>query len=397
MSLLHIANIPIVEPFIQDSVLGGLRQDSNKIKFSDIYDLDMFNYISQKEGAPIIIPYSNYIHHAPKKAIFVLMKKTHCNCSTIPPPEVIWEASEGSDECYPLINETSLLVNTGNTTVVAPIYNDGHTYCYIRIVRAYHMLLSGQTITLDQFKNTIMNGRVLEGIVLVLSLWRTPWQVGRCNKITLDPQKISDSPHLQEAVERYKRHFKLVDGEYVGVMLRSEHAYLMIQTQLRQMKTSPYTLEKCLNEVLDQTKHAMTETNTLSVFVTADIGQFGTNSWNDSVHKGHKHEIFEITDDVQKTIDSLYHSTLSFTQWEHSFIDATKGLKDKGYISAIQRVLASRARCLILLGGGSFQRMALTSYLVHTQPQKLCVHLICMDRTYNKQFNKQISRYYYDT
>ena len=53
------------------------------------------------------------------------------------------------------------------------------------------------------------------------------------------------------------------------------------------------------------------------------------------------------------------------------------GSTDRGYIAAIQRVLASRADCLVLVGGGDFQSMAVYDFMNFHNSSK-CVHLVCV-------------------
>ena len=380
-------DVPIVEPFIQNSTLGGLKGGHDAIRFKDMFNLETFNNISLSEGVPRIIPYPTYLQHAPRKAVFVniqrIRRKRTERPLPLPLPEVVWSAPAGSEECYhPDVS----------SSIIPPTYADNHHYCYVRIVRAYHQILNKNIITKDQFYSTVLGGRELVGMTLVLSLWRTPWQVKRCPEVTVEPPKIQQSPHLVEAVERYREQFILSDGQYIAIMLRSEHAYLMTQTQIRLHRPTRNTLQQCLNDTLAKAHSLMTDMNISSVFVTADAGMYGTSSWKESVHKAHRHELPGIIAQVQETVEKLYGGRWSFHDWEQSFSEATGGVKDRGYVAALQRGLASNAACLVLLGGGSFQRLALTSYLHHTkthgQPQ--CVHLVCMDRMYNEQFNALI-------
>ena len=379
-------NVSIVEPFVQNSTLGGLKGGHDAIQFRDMFNLETFNNGSLSEGVPRIIPYSTYLQHAPRKAVFVKFQRQSRKLSKIPlplpPPEVVWSAPAGSEECYrPDVN----------SSIVPPTYPDNH-YCYVRIVRAYHQILNQNIITKDQFYSTVLGSGELVGVTLVLSLWRTPWHVKRCPEVTVSSPKIQQSPRLVEAVERYRKQFLLSDGQYIAVMLRSEHAYLMTQSQIRFHKPTRNTLQQCLNDTLAKARSLMADMRTSSVFVTADAGMYGTSSWKESVHRGHRHELPGIIAQVQEIVEKLYRGRWSFHDWEQSFSEATGGVKDRGYVAALQRGLASNAACLVLLGGGSFQRLALTSYLQHTkthgQPQ--CVHLVCMDRMYNEQFNALI-------
>lgn len=385
MKLVGIENVSIVEPYIEDSALQGLRDPSSNIRFRDMFDLEMFNSISRAEGAADIVPYTTYLKYAPKRAIYVqidhLRKKDYPD-STLPPPELVWAAPEGSEECYQ---------PEQNSKIVPPVYPDGHTYCYFRVIRAYHRPLYRKTITAKQLQSTVLGGLDLKGFTLVLSYWRTPWRLGGCPMITVTPPKVSDSPKLLEAVEKYKKKLKLIDGQYVAVMFRSEHAYLMIQSHIRFKRPSGYTVEKCLEETIEKTHTTMTELKAPRVFMTADVGFYGSNSWKETLRRKYKEELPKITHQVEEAVEKLYGGP--FQEWEQGFTDILGDQDDSAFAAAVQRVLASRAACLILLGGGSFQRMALASYLHQAQPKNLCVHLVCMDRAYKGQFEQQIEKY----
>lgn len=379
---LQLRNVLIVEPFITDSVIGGpVKSQRNDIRFSDMFDLRPFNQVSLSEGAAVIVPYSTYLLHAPRKAIFVklvIIRRSVDASPELPPPEVIWESSATTQQCYQPTNTSA--------AIIPPHYLEGRHYCYIRVVRAYHKILNSRTITAEQFRSTVLGGGEFESISLVLSYWRTPWQIGRCPEITVTPPKISDSPGLLEAAERYKQQMGMVDGRYVAVLLRSEHAYLMIKSRKRFHRPSGYTVHQCLNETQVTAEAAMAELNTSTVFVTADVGRYGSSSWRETLRHGYQNGLPVISSEVAETVRRLYRGRRSFDQWEQSFSGVWD---DRGYVAALQRVLASRAACLILLGGGSFQRMVLASYLHHTHT--MCVHMVCMDRAYEAQFNNNIS------
>ena len=386
MKLVGIQNVSIVEPYIESSTLGGQRIPSSNIRFRDLFDLEAFNRISRAEGAAEIVPYSTYLRHAPQRAIYVIIQnlsiKNHPS-PTLPPPELVWAAPEGGEECYQPEKDSR---------IIPPVYPDGHSYCYFRVIRAYHRPLYRKAISAKQLQSTVLGGLELKGFTLVLSYWRTPWRLGGCPMITVTPPKISDSPHVLDAVTKFEKKMKFADGQYVAVMLRSEHAYLMIQSHIRFKRPSGYTVQKCLEETMEKTRATMTELNAPRVFMTADVGLYGSNSWRETLRKNYKEKFQNITHQVQGAVEEMYGGP--FQEWEQGFTDILgSGLKDSVIVAAVQRVLASRAACLILLGGGSFQRMALASYIHQAQPTKFCVRMVCMDRAYEGQFTQQIEQY----
>ena len=382
MKCLQLRNVLLVEPLVTDSAIGGEMNKNKEVRFSDMFDLRAFNQESRSEEAAQMVPYSTYLHNAPRKAIFVkfVMIRRHVNdTSEIPPPELIWESS-ATHQCYK---------PTDSSTIIPPPYLEDHHYCYIRVVKAYHKIRTYHTIEAEQFSSIVMGGGQLEGVTLVLSYWRTPWHIGRCPAVTVKPPKITDSPYLLQTAERYKQKMGLTDGKYVAVLLRSEHAYLMIKSHIRFNRPSGYTVKACLDEVQAKTEAAMADLNTSSVFVTADVGRYGSNSWRETLRRGYDKELPGITAEVEGTVEGLYGGRWSFQQWEQSFYGVEGSVDDSGFVAGLQRVLASRAGCLVLLGGGSFQRMLLASYLHNTQAK--CVHMVCMDRGYEGHFIRNIS------
>lgn len=57
-----------------------------------------------------------------------------------------------------------------------------------------------------------------------------------------------------------------------------------------------------------------------------------------------------------------------------------RGVTDAGYVAGLQRVLAGRADCLVLVGGGDFQTMAAVDYMRYHN-SSYCIHLVCVKTT----------------
>ena len=86
---------------------------------------------------------------------------------------------------------------------------------------------------------------------------------------------------------------------------------------------------------------------------------------------------------IRSTVVTLLNNTLNFEEWEDTFMEVS-GIEDRGYIAALQRTIASRADCLVLVGGGHFLELALHEYLRdHPSP---CVHFICLEKLYKDEY-----------
>ena len=89
----------------------------------------------------------------------------------------------------------------------------------------------------------------------------------------------------------------------------------------------------------------------------------------------HKDVINNIETEVFQTV---YNNSLTMQKWEQTFVQATNGIKDKGYIAAVQRTIVENSQCLILLGGKSnFQQTLLLSY--KEKHKETCIHEVCYE------------------
>ena len=116
--------------------------------------------------------------------------------------------------------------------------------------------------------------------------------------------------------------------------------------------------------------------------VTLDIysymGKFGSGVWSDLETK-HGVDVDGLKEKSKELLNSLFDNQLGLYEWEESFTQATNGIENSGYIAALQRTLASRTKCLILVGGGTFQDLALKDYLrIHPKREDWCVKLVCI-------------------
>ena len=74
---------------------------------------------------------------------------------------------------------------------------------------------------------------------------------------------------------------------------------------------------------------------------------------------------------------------------EESFAQVASVANSGGYMAALQRTIASKADCLILVGGGYFQELALNDYKMnHPDKNKWCVHLVCA--TYSETLKQDL-------
>ena len=379
----------IVEPFINNSVLKTCTEYSQRsIKFSDMFDLKNFNRVSRGEGVTELVPWETYVTSAPPDAILVMVKRFRGR-GPVPPFAVLWAAQPGSGECWQ---------SSGGHS---DVWIKNKRLCYIRVVHISFKHFSSRAFSAKEAHTAVLAGLNPTTVTIVFEYWYAPSVKFESplfspssylsdglndvsnNSVFLVP-KLQDSPKLLRDVEDYQKQFlKGSSGpSYVAVMLRAEHSLLMLNERNEGNGTYNMSaqLQNCLDEVVTKTSMMMAKLETKNVFVTADVGLYGSRSWQKTLSRARlsTRQLTRVEEQVKLTVKRLYSDQWTFEQWEKSFSVATGGVEDKGYTAAVQRGLASRGSCLILLGGGEFHTLALKHYVDRTEPHNRCIDLICI-------------------
>ena len=149
-----------------------------------------------------------------------------------------------------------------------------------------------------------------------------------------------------------------------------------------------------MTKVVDIARNLSSRTsspNTNNIFLTLDVGKYGSKSveWVLGLSKYNlKNKSSDVITSVKKIVPALYGQKWTFKEWEESFIKATDGIENPGYIASLQRTIASRADCLILMGGGDYHRLALHGYLeLHPDTSQQCLRFVCFRKGLQDQFS----------
>ena len=232
----------------------------------------------------------------------------------------------------------------------------------------------------------VLNRWHKRSVLLVFSWWQRLWFTHpECVSIYNDGYtQICPSPRLLKDAKNYNDLYNNItasDGgvvaKKIAIMIRLEHALDFIQEP-------KYSVKKCLQQLVQSSAKLQGKSDRMPI-LTADIGKYGSQSWSRSVKN--KMELVKIEKQTKDAIELLLNKTMSFERWEESFIKATDGVTNEAYIGALQRMVASRADCLVLMGGGNFQSLALQDYVHLHSRKKWCVKFICIDKEKQNNFN----------
>ena len=358
-------NLPmlILEPILNETEFISFSNvfETSLLQFSDLFDISQFNSASESMKFAQLGSQDHFYKNAPRKVIYVNSSRSRRFKGT-KPPTLIWTASKEND-CY--------------SEVYIP---DG--FCVVRVIdltSQWSMQKSYQIFSVAEMHEIIFGRWSPQEITLIFRQWHTPWYVlnptlqqpSQCRNIRniSTESQFYPSRRLLTDVHYYENHF-LGSRNKLAVMLRLERMTMQLNIKKHRSDNSS---ETCLSEAVEAAEQMWSKDIEYSKpIVAVDVGKYGSRSWRKNV------DMMKLKQQANSTLSLLFHNQWTFEQWENSFTQAARGITNSGYIAALQRTLASRADCLVLLGGGYFQDLALNDYLRnHPKKEQRCVHLVC--------------------
>ncbi len=419
------SNLPmkIVEPFFRNSIFYGfpnLEQGIQSLgpqadaRLRDVLDLEQFNSISREQGLDGLVTWEEFTAKSPRNVIVVTEADTR---SERKPPKVVWSGGkdeQGHQKCYPSMRGISWMKN---------LTHYDQSFCIVKIVKLRPITLMSRRapFTMDEMSDVIFGSWDPREVSLVFKWWCwhwDPWGVGQQEATTEDTrphcrpivkkllyEKMVPHQellsHAQNFEKRYAELGKSDAGKSgdpasetksrlsVAVMLRIERVVVNeLLVGRDDVDTLLQKVGSCLADTAVVTRGLEERSGGGKVFLTVDIGRLGSKSWRqrDIPNELGKQKISEM---VQQTMGELLHTNLSMDQLDDLYVDVTEGKDDPGYIAAIQRVIASRADCLVILGGGNFIKLALEQYLrSHPSHAGRCVHYVCVNKRFRVEYRK---------
>ncbi len=332
----------IVEPFMsRTSFFGSLLEKENFLKLSDYFDYEHLNKASREAKLAEFTTLDQFVKEGSKNIIFIATYS-----------KIMKVVSSSNGSCLKI---RAVPKKTG--------------YCVVAIIYTNQVT---QTLQNDNLRDNILGKWLNEGVTIMLSLWRGPICIHKeCEGVGLATKnQFLPSARILRDAEQYRR---LSSDSSIAFMIRLEHIILMSR------RSSENTIPKCIEKLSGVLEDLQEGTHGVPM-IAADIGKYGSRSWTWGIHN--EQEVSQAKDLIKSMMMNIFKSSsMSFENWEESFVKAAGGQNTSGYIAALQRTIASQAECLVLMGGGNFQEMALVDYLRFQKNRRRepCVHLICVD------------------
>ena len=378
-------NLPmyIVEPFFGNSVavsrppLPPEDNGTTLLRFSDYFDSEYFNSVSDTHGYARLASWEDFEQNAPRSLILVQVQMQSGNSDgnfvRSPGCEIVWEVNDTTASCYKEKFRYTRKM----------LYLIRQNFCVVKVINVFAVFVSERIFTAAEMYDVIFGKWHPDQVTVMFTLWRSVWNVPNpalpivsvCNAnnfLVALGNRLHPSERLLKDATNYKKLY-LDSRNSVAVMMRSEHSVWLVEK-------IGMTIESCLEKVLDLVRDIQEELGSCSMFTTADVGAFASGSWEQTfVNYNYSVEKKSGTlRAIKHAVEVLHDKKFTFEEWEQSFSKVTGGIQDRGYIAALQRTIASQADCLILMGGGDFQALALQDYLHnHPDKSKQCIHTVC--------------------
>lgn len=352
--------VKIVEPFLQDSRMVVPLDASQEalLRFSDLFDLRQWDKLTTMLGFAPLASWDAFLSDAPRELIVV-----HLHYSSV---QSIQRRITSGEKASHLAFSNAYKEGCARKEEFAERlkYLTERNFNVVRevCINFEH----GDELTLFQFNSHIFGPHHPREVTILLDEWRgfTPGDNGKRVLVsdacwTYDSSRLA--PYLKPSqqihcdAQKYREMF-LQGSDYIAVIVRTEKIKVGEGLDVHQC------LQRTLNTL--EVVHSKTQLN--RVFLSMDIGKYGSSGTREHDLK-----------DYQHFLTSIYGSGASTELWERSF-ELVSDVREAGYIAALQKMLVSEARCVVAVGGGSFQRHTLTlhKYASKVKGHSPCVHIV---------------------
>lgn len=419
----------IAEPYLEDTKLRGVTSSPNRLKLSSLFDFDHFNAKSRQVGNPELINVDDFISSRPKPVILINVEHNRSNTVIWKSPQVVQNNSRDGHKCLQRSDITALTNSKWQeiTYFMEKLSElESKEAC---IVRVLELDTRNKSLNHTSIQKLIFGEWLPQEVTLVFDYWSGPYFIpipSPANGMNCKRNfrtngtrfQFKPSQRLIHDAEKYRNAY-LGGEKKVAVMMRIEKVTEEVEKmrkeenefenqEIKHMKGITGVIDRYTNGTLREVGKCFTEIQRLKKMidqdsktmplVTMDVGDYGSDSFRAKTTEN----ILRLSN---KTLMALYNNKWTMREWEKSFVDAAGGETNKAYIAALQRTLASTAECLILLGGGNFQVLALQDYLRHRHEsvgerggegggEMVCVHVACMVKRNDALIRRVLGKHY---
>ncbi len=359
-----------VEPFMDRSSpsvpLEKMLKAETKFKvLGDLVDIDLWNIeVRSTFGYQPMSTWDEFLKFAPRNVVLGCMQ--HQNPPNLHVPQPGSDYKIGCrDECF-------------SRHKVGLRYLEQYGFVVVRQACANFYNFAG-AVTTDSLLENLLGRHKREQVTIILNEFRGFFGLYRLqvlsncgmihNRITVPV--LPSAKTMKDSQKYITQHFQ--DKPYIAILIRVERLVLHLHWNVTDCAAQ-------IISVLDRlhSKQSLPR----KYFLAMDVGMYG------SLGSVQHHLLLH----GKNLFKSIYKDTWSFNEWEKSFDNFTKSpvsredagvservVNEAGYIANLQRTVAAKSACLVMVAGGGFQSQARDYYKTfHPNQKDQCIQLACM-------------------
>jgi hypothetical protein len=361
-------------PFNESDGSDVIPPPEDALLFDDLFNLANFNKISRDLNYSQLAPRDIFFEKAPRKIVLVFIYEGERN--ELPELTRLWpKRSASPGACFdPLTSQ----LNSDPKYQLYQIVQKG--FCIVKVILFRMTRGEALIFTEGQLRTNILGRMKTTEFTLVFNIWMPKFVLpGIKGRECIDSGYHSSKGQFQPSrrllanAKYYKKHFMNSTDGHISLMIRLEQVYMYLHRP--RSAYGNWTVKKCLDMAIQKVKEYQSNRSLGLPFVTLDVGKYGSKTLKSAV------ELDKLKNDtkyINRLLSSVYDHRWNLKEWENSFTHTTGGIVDSSYIAALQRTLASRAKCLVLVGGGMFQELTMRKYMELHNKEDWCIEFLCV-------------------
>ena len=364
-------NLSVVQPLMKNSFFStplNWSEHADMLQMEDVYNMKEWREHTGGKGYAPLVRWEEFIDHAPRDVILVQMKYhpllriVSLQKHGVEFPHPVSEDKRYKHGCdYRNVTKAFQVLKAKNFTVIEKL-------CY--------NYRTGDLVPLETYKREMYGGL---NLTVIVDDWRGFGGIQRalvedeiCPEADIYREWTNSSTAIVRDAERYVD--KYLSGPdvtgYLAVMTRFEWTALRMYWKKNNMTDRyavvPYCLQKTLEMFFEMRKEVG---EGLATFLSADFGKYGSVGYSKTNYYNHEREL-------KNFVSSVYGGQLNITEWERTFESVVEST-DAGCAAKVQQAIVARAKCVLFVGGGTFQRHTFHLYQqLHPDPADRCVRVL---------------------
>ena len=323
-----IGGVQVVEPFVTGSVLG-LNFSANwteEVRMSDMFDYEAWKHATPFNKYGELVSFKDLIQYGPRKLLMV----QYCFHATF--------CSPCKDE--DIVLKSRVFCKLNNFELVGhECFSDKRTdFSSIKSLLYSKYSKSEVVVMFDVF------GGIVGSRYKPQETYRLFADIRDCSRrlvkkySSLQPSQLS----LSDA-DKYIQTY-LNGMSYIAVMVRME---MVFESANISRNNRPTFAKKCFTNVLQRLEKIKKELGINHVFVTLDIGKYGSDFFRvkNNINRAIEHN-------AEDFLSTICRRNMTIGEYEERYISTSRKI-NPGYISVVQKQIAARADALVLVGRGS--------------------------------------------